>query len=170
MSGLWTAAVCWTGVVTWQVVQVYLSWVESAIPVPRWTLVGFQRVTVALSATHQLSFTITARQMSAWIDDSTGFDVQKGNLTPVHLLTYMAGKTLSSVLWHCWLGVSKVIWPVKIEWWGVVISVWSEVQIVCISSWCHCIPKPHHLLPHSNSDWFYLSGTGLPRLFWKRGP
>ena len=26
----------------------------------------------------------------------------------------------------------------------------------------HCIPKPHHLLPHLNPDWFYLSGTGLP--------
>ena len=22
-------------------------------------------------------------------------------------------------------------------------------------------PKPHHLLPHRNPDWFYLSGTGL---------
>jgi len=24
------------------------------------------------------------------------------------------------------------------------------------------IPKPHHLLPHLNPDWFYLSGTILP--------
>jgi len=24
------------------------------------------------------------------------------------------------------------------------------------------IPKSHHLLPHLNPDWFYLSGTGLP--------
>jgi len=31
------------------------------------------------------------------------------------------------------------------------------------------IPKPHRLLPQLNPDWFYLSGTGLPRLFWKRG-
>ena len=30
-------------------------------------------------------------------------------------------------------------------------------------------PKPRHLLPHLNPDWFYLSGTGLPRLSWKRG-
>jgi len=36
-------------------------------------------------------------------------------------------------------------------------------------SWYHCIPKPHHLLPHLNPDWFYFSGTGLCRLFWKRG-
>jgi len=49
------------------------------------------------------------------------------------------------------------------------LSVWIEVQIVCIwSSWCHCIPKPHRLLPHLNPDWFYLSGTGLPRCGWKR--
>jgi len=31
------------------------------------------------------------------------------------------------------------------------------------------IPKPRHLLPHLNSDWFFLSGTGLPTLCWKRG-
>ena len=30
---------------------------------------------------------------------------------------------LPSVLWHCWLGDSKGIWPVKTEWWvaGIVI-------------------------------------------------
>jgi len=31
------------------------------------------------------------------------------------------------------------------------------------------ISKPHHLLPHLNPYWLYLSGTCLPRLFWKRG-
>ena len=42
------------------------------------------------------------------------------------------------------------------------LSVWSEVQIVCLwSSWCHCIPKPH-LVHYLNPDWFYLSCTGLP--------
>jgi len=52
----------------------------------------------------------------------------------------------------------------------VWLSVWSEVQIVCIwSSWCHYIPKPRHLLHHLNPDWFYLSGTSLPRLSWKEG-
>ena len=52
---------------------------------------------------------------------------------------------LPSVLWHCWLGIRKSIQPVKIEWWGQLLawlSVWSEVQIVCIwSSWCHCHPQ-----------------------------
>ena len=47
----------------------------------------------------------------------------------------------------------------------VWLSVSSEVQAVCIwSSRCHCMPEPHHLLPHLNPGWFYLSGTGLPRL------
>ena len=27
------------------------------------------------------------------------------------------------------------------------------------------IPKPHHLLLHSNPDWFYLSSPGLPRQY-----
>jgi len=29
------------------------------------------------------------------------------------------------------------------------------------------IPKPYHLLPHLNRDWFYLSGAGLPRCLGK---
>jgi len=38
----------------------------------------------------------------------------------------------------------------------VWLSVWSEVKVVCIwSSWYHCYPKTHHLLPHLNPDQFY---------------
>ena len=71
------------------------------------------------------------------------------------------------VLWRCWLGVRKSIRPVKSDKALVWLSVWSEVQVVCIwPSWCHC--HLYHLLLHLNLDWFYLSGTGLPRLSWKR--
>ena len=31
------------------------------------------------------------------------------------------------------------------------------------------VSKPHHLLPRLHPDWFYLSGTSLPTLSWKRG-
>ena len=59
------------------------------------------------------------------------------------------------------------------EWWGVgvvISSAWSEVQIVCIwSSWCHRHPQTPSSLASFIPDWFYLSGTGLPRLSWKRG-
>jgi len=76
---------------------------------------------------------------------------------------------VSSVLWHCWLGVRKSIRPVNIEWWGVSVVICLErgadcLQYDAIYCWCHCIAKPHHLLPHLNPDWFYLSGTGSPRL------
>jgi len=50
----------------------------------------------------------------------------------------------SSVLWHCWLNVSKSIWPVKIDWRGAVLlwlSIGSEMQMICMwFSQCHCHP------------------------------
>jgi len=46
------------------------------------------------------------------------------------------------------------------------LSVWSEVQMICIwSSWCHC----HHINScFSKIQMVYLSDAGLPKLFWKR--
>ena len=35
---------------------------------------------------------------------------------------------------------------------------------VCGPADSTAIPNPHNLLPYLNPDWFYLSGTGLPRL------
>ena len=80
---------------------------------------------------------------------------------------------LPSLLWHCWLGVRKSIRPVKIDWWCVGVVVCLERGVDCFWSYgpadATAVPKPHHLLPHSNPDWFYLSGTGLPGLSWKTG-
>ena len=44
------------------------------------------------------------------------------------------------VLWHCWLGDRKGIWPVKKVSGGMLawFSVWSEVQTCMWPSWCHC--------------------------------
>jgi len=79
---------------------------------------------------------------------------------------------LPSVLWHCWLGVRKSIWIVKIDWWGVDV-------VICRGARCRLfaygpadattIPKPHLLLSDLNPDWFYLSGTGIHSLSRKRG-
>ena len=67
-----------------------------------------------------------------------------------------------SVLWYCWLGIRKSIRPVKI-WVLVWLFVRSEVQFVCIwSSWCHSIPKPYHLLPNLNPDWFTFLVQAYP--------
>ena len=45
-----------------------------------------------------------------------------------------------SVLWCCWLGSRKGIWPVKKLSGEVLVwlSVWSEVQTCIWPSWCHC--------------------------------
>jgi len=75
---------------------------------------------------------------------------------------------MPSVLWQCWLGIRKSICPVKIEWWGVGVVICLERGADCLYMVQHMpvSPKPHHLLPRLNPDWFYLSGTGLPRLSW----
>jgi len=75
------------------------------------------------------------------------------------------------MLWHCWLGVRRSIWPVKIEWWGVGV-------VICLkwgADWLHIVhlmplhPQTQSSLASVKSDWFYLSGVSLPRLSWKRG-
>ena len=73
---------------------------------------------------------------------------------------------------------------------ALTLLVWHQVEHPACENWvmrCWCgylsgarcrlfvhgpadataIPKPHRLLLHLNSDWFYLSGTGLPRFFLK---
>jgi len=45
-----------------------------------------------------------------------------------------------SVLWHCWMGGRKGIWPVKNLSGGVLAWLfdWSEMQTCICPSWCHC--------------------------------
>ena len=49
---------------------------------------------------------------------------------------------MPSVLWCCWFGGRKGIWPVKTKWWGtgVVICLQRGAMICIWSSWCHCHP------------------------------
>ena len=53
---------------------------------------------------------------------------------------------------------------------------WQDVGVVICLEWgadcfhmASAMPKRNYLSPHLNPDWFYPSGTGLPRLSWKRG-
>ena len=52
---------------------------------------------------------------------------------------------------------------------GVLICLNRGADCLHIWSDATAIAKPHHLLPHLCPDWFYLSGTHLARLSWKRG-
>jgi len=53
---------------------------------------------------------------------------------------YLHYHQLPSVLWRCWLGSRKGIWPVKKLSGGVLawLSDWSEVQTCLWPSGCHC--------------------------------
>ena len=51
-------------------------------------------------------------------------------------------------------------------------------MVICLERGVDCLhmvqlvplhpPNPHHLLPHLNPDWFYLSGTGTQVVLEKR--
>ena len=60
-----------------QVVQVYVSWSNHSVPVPKLQLVGFKRVRIAAGQTAALMFTIVPEQLRVWMDDTTGW----GHLT-----------------------------------------------------------------------------------------
>ena len=76
-----------------QVIQVYISWVDSKLPAPQRQLVGFQRVTLDPMQTGTYTFTVKGEQMALW-DDKDGFVIQPGKLQDVsdfktHLLVIL---------------------------------------------------------------------------------
>jgi len=83
----------------------------------------------------------------------------------------LCASELPSVLWHCWLGIRKSIQPVKMSvrcWCGYLSGARCRLFAYGPAD-ATAITKPHHLLPHLNSDCFCLSGTSLRRLLWKTG-
>ena len=59
----------------------------------------------------------------------------------------------------------------KIEWWGVFVASGSRCRLFAYGpADATAIQKPRHVLRHLNPDWFYPSGTGLPRFFLEQRP
>ncbi|XP_039585113.1 probable beta-D-xylosidase 2 isoform X1 [Passer montanus] len=52
-----------------EVVQLYLRWEQSSVPVPRWQLVAFRRVAVLAGREVKLSFQVLAEQRAVWAQD-----------------------------------------------------------------------------------------------------
>ena len=69
--------------------------------------------------------------------------------------------TMPSVLWHCKNWVMRR-WHSYLS--GARCRLFAHGPADATAIW-----RAHHLLPHVNPGWFYLPGTGLPRLSWKRG-
>lgn len=49
-----------------EVIQVYMSWSDASVTVPRWQLVGVQRVTIPLSGSVKVSLSVLPRQRAVW--------------------------------------------------------------------------------------------------------
>ena len=63
--------------------------------------------------------------------------------------THMNMQTLQGKLW------AETARGQRLQKWRMQINLWGN-------------PKLHHPLPHINPDWFYIAGTGIPRLSWKK--
>ena len=63
--------------------------------------------------------------------------VQQSNIATNSTCYVLAAVFFHSVLWHCWLGDRKAIWPVK-TWMLVllVVTIWLQLCTSCSSS-CH---------------------------------
>ncbi|ESO88939.1 hypothetical protein LOTGIDRAFT_228908 [Lottia gigantea] len=62
-----------------EVVQVYISWVQTTTPAPQRQLVWFDRVSIAANSQVTFNFTITAEQQALWIDN-IGWKVESGKI------------------------------------------------------------------------------------------
>ncbi|XP_056413136.1 uncharacterized protein LOC130356112 isoform X2 [Hyla sarda] len=52
-----------------EVIQVYMSWTNASVPVPRWQLVGVNRVTIPLNGSVKVSFSVLPRQRAVWTNN-----------------------------------------------------------------------------------------------------
>ena len=59
----------------------------------------------------------------------------------LHRIPRVLQAQLPSVLWRCWLGIRKGIWPVKIEWWGIGVVTCLEWGADCLHM-VQLIPLP----------------------------
>jgi len=92
-----------------------------------------------------------------WLNDGTDWQTDAWQfhrpcaayyMSSVNKITQMLKETsishlfhLTSVLWHCCLGVKKSIRPVKIEWWGVSVFICLEQGADCLHM-VQLIPVP----------------------------
>ncbi|ELT96258.1 hypothetical protein CAPTEDRAFT_179825 [Capitella teleta] len=63
------------------VVQAYVSWPKTEIPVPRWQLVAFDRIHIASGKSETVELTIEASLLEVWQNPETGFDILEGEMT-----------------------------------------------------------------------------------------
>ena len=65
-----------------QVVQIYLSWSNASVPVPKRTLVAFDRIHVKAGQTGHVVSTLEAQKMAVW-HDQIEWTVEPGEYTAI---------------------------------------------------------------------------------------
>ena len=62
-----------------QVIQIYISWVNASVPVPKLKLVDFRRVPMTYQLTWEFYFHIKPELLQVW-KEGQGFVYEPGNL------------------------------------------------------------------------------------------
>lgn len=67
-----------------QVIQVYISWINATVPAPKIQLAWFDRISVPAGKQVNVNFTVVAHSMALWYDD--GWEIRPGKWYPVYFL------------------------------------------------------------------------------------
>jgi len=93
-----------------------------------------------------------------------------------HYLCFTVSTSVPSVLWCCWLGGKKGIWPIKTEWFGAGVVVYQKrcwfakktVRDKLLASEMHCYWR---ILRISWTEWKqtvkYVTNSELKRICYK---
>ena len=138
----------------------------------RSTSAGLSSATSSARASSGRSNTVCHRNSWHWRNNKGGLGTKLagcllGSLVAVVDLIGIAFDFLFSMLGH-----QEEHPACKIEWWGFWCGYLSAARCRLFAygpADATASTKHHHLLPHLSPERFYLSGTGLPRLSWKRG-
>ena len=86
--------------------------------------------------------------------------------TFIFYFTFSCFSALTLLVWHQEEHPACTNWVMRC-WCGYLSGARCRLLAAYGPADATAVTKPNHLLSHLNPDWFYRSGTGLPRLFWK---
>ena len=148
-----TIWVCWFQAILCHILAAYLVFIQSAFFFWKKCRVELTCLINTFSKQMEIFCTLCCndlRSLEPCIEDEKNalkLDCETSNSVCCFCLTYIL---VSSVLWHCWLGVRNSIWPVKIEWWGVGV-------VICVEWGADCLHMVQLMqLPSQNSIIFCL--------------